>query len=480
MVDGRRNHPQARGKSRHRGPTLFPSITTLFPFIPAAAQILSILSRYVLREHFWPFCLGFCLIIFVLLMDVVLQMMDQVLSKGLTLLLAAQLLLFNLAWIVALAVPMAVLMAVLMAFARLASDNEIMAAKGCGVGFFNLLRPVLVAAAILTVLMVFFNDYILPDWNHRARNIASGLRRRKAALVLKEKEGIFIHGLENYSLLVRQIDEKNNRLHGITVYDTRAPGPPTTLHAPSGQIQLFGDGSYIRLTLEDGEFYRIEEDDPERFFGGSFHRQVVHIEDPQRAFKNQKSGYRSDREMGIAAMRRTVAKRRLQRQQHIRQMDSTIQAAITSLEGRGASPGGGNDSTAFERGQEVAVARQRLEKQRRQVDNHTKRINEFEVEIHKKFSIPVACLVFVLIGAPLGVAIRRRGAAVSVGISLGFFWIYWMFLIGGEELADRGFVPPAVAMWAPNILFGLLGIYMTRLTLLDRPWLSRLHRRSSP
>jgi lipopolysaccharide export system permease protein len=448
---------------------------------------LNTLSRYVLREHFWPFCLGFSLIIFVLLMDVVLQMMDQVLSKGLTLLLAAQLLLFNLAWIVALAVPMAVLMAVLMAFARLASDNEIMAAKGCGVGFYNLLRPVLAAAAILTVLMVFFNDYILPDWNHRARNIASGLRRRKAALVLKEKEGIFIHGLENYSLLVRQIDEKNNRLHGITVYDTRAPGPPTTLHAPSGQIQLFGDGSYIRLTLEDGEFYRIDDDDPDRFFGGSFHRQIVHIEDPQRAFKNQNSGYRSDREMGIAAMRRTVAKRRLQRQQHIQQMDSTIQAVIASLEERGASLEerdasleGRSDSTAFEREQEVAVARQRLEKQLRQVDNHTKRINEFEVEIHKKFSIPVACLVFVLIGAPLGVAIRRRGAAVSVGISLGFFWIYWMFLIGGEELADRGFVPPAVAMWAPNILFGLLGIYMTRLTLFDRPWLSRLRRRWSP
>ena len=55
-----------------------------------------------------------------------------------------------------------------------------------------------------------------------------------------------------------------------------------------------------------------------------------------------------------------------------------------------------------------------------------------------------------------------------------------MFLIGGEELADRGFVPPAVAMWAPNILFGLLGIYMTRLTLLDRPWRFRLRRRSSP
>ena len=73
----------------------------------------------------------------------------------------------------------------------------------------------------------------------------------------------------------------------------------------------------------------------------------------------------------------------------------------------------------------------------------------------------MACLVFVLIGAPLGILIRRRGAAVAVGISLVFFWLYWMFLIGGEELADRGFIDPALSMWAPNAIIGAFGLYMT-------------------
>ena len=125
---------------------------------------MTTLSRYVLKEHGWPFALGFVLILFILLIDVVLQTMDQVLSKGLTLLAALQLLLFNLAWIVALAVPMAVLIAVLMAFARLAADGEIIAAKACGVSFWLLLRPVVVAAFLLSLLMVLFNDQILPDW----------------------------------------------------------------------------------------------------------------------------------------------------------------------------------------------------------------------------------------------------------------------------------------------------------------------------
>ena len=432
---------------------------------------MNALSRYILREHLGPFALGVALIIFVLLMDVILQMMDQVLSKGLSLLLAIQLLFYNLAWIIALAVPMAVLIAVLMAFARLASDNEIMASKACGVSFFHLLRPVLAAAGILTVLMILFNDQILPDWNHRARNIASSLRRRKAALVLKEMEGIFVHGLDSYSLLVRQIDEERNLLRGITLYDTRSPGPPAVLHAPVGQVQLFSDGSYIRLTLEGGEFFRFEADDPERFLHGTFDRQVVHIQDPERAFRNQNSSYRSDREMDIAAMRRAVGQRLRERRQSLQSIDSTVQALVARM----AAADSATALPDLER--ETDAARQLLAKERRLNANRAKRINEFQVEIHKKFSIPVACLVFVLVGAPLGVTIRRRGTAVSVGISLVFFWIYWMFLIGGEELADRGFIPPAVSMWAPNLLFGLMGLYLTRLTALDRPWFLHLRQR---
>jgi lipopolysaccharide export system permease protein len=109
-----------------------------------------------------------------------------------------------------------------------------------------------------------------------------------------------------------------------------------------------------------------------------------------------------------------------------------------------------------------------VRKQWRLIDNRAARINEFEVEIHKKFSIPTACLVFALVGAPLGALIRRRGAAVSVGVSLFFFWVYWMFLIGGEELADRGFIPPTLAMWAPNIVFALAGWGLLRLVAYDR------------
>lgn len=86
--------------------------------------------------------------------------------------------------------------------------------------------------------------------------------------------------------------------------------------------------------------------------------------------------------------------------------------------------------------------------------------NRFLVEIHKKFSIPAACIVFVLVGAPLGIMARSGGIGTGVAYSLAFFILYWAGLIGGESLADRGVVRPVLAMWGPNILLGLLGVWL--------------------
>ena len=420
---------------------------------------MTTLSRYLLRQHLGPLLFGLSLIVFVLMLDAVLQMMDQVLSKGLAFGVAGRLFLYNLAWIVALAVPMAVLIAALMAFGRLAVDNEITAAKASGISFLRLVRPVLAASSVLAALMVLFNDRVLPDWNHRARNLAADLQRRKAALALKQKEGSFIHGLGPYSLLVRQVDEQANRLRGITLFDSSTPGSPATLHAAFGELSIFAEGRYIRLVLHDGEFHRIEDGDPEKFSRGSFRRQVVNVEDPQRAFSPYHSSYRSDREMDIAALYRAAQEHRRRQGETRSFMDSTFRAFTPSL----ARP----DSAG-----QAAQARelQRLfQKQWSLHDSNAQAADAYWVEIHKKFSIPFACVVFVLLGAPLGALLRRRGAAVSVGISLAFFWAYWMFLIGGEELADRGYLSPALSMWAPNLVFGALGILLLRAAALDRP-----------
>ena len=94
------------------------------------------------------------------------------------------------------------------------------------------------------------------------------------------------------------------------------------------------------------------------------------------------------------------------------------------------------------------------------IKSYKKSQNKYGVEIHKKFSIPVACILFVLLGAPLGVMSKKGGFAISTGLSFGFFLIYYVLLISGEEMADRSFLSPLVGMWSPNLIIFFIAIYL--------------------
>ena len=94
-----------------------------------------------------------------------------------------------------------------------------------------------------------------------------------------------------------------------------------------------------------------------------------------------------------------------------------------------------------------------------QIESNNKLKNKYLVELHKKFSIPIACIVFIIVGAPIGIATRKGKFAISMAISLTFFIIYWAFLIAGENFADQGSINPALAMWLPNIILLIICIY---------------------
>ena len=95
------------------------------------------------------------------------------------------------------------------------------------------------------------------------------------------------------------------------------------------------------------------------------------------------------------------------------------------------------------------------------IAGYERSINRYTVEIHKKFSLPSACIVFVLVGAPLGIMTRKGGFFTAIIFSFGFVLLYYLFLIGGEEMADRNYLHGAIAMWMPNIVLGAVGIVMT-------------------
>jgi lipopolysaccharide export LptBFGC system permease protein LptF len=95
------------------------------------------------------------------------------------------------------------------------------------------------------------------------------------------------------------------------------------------------------------------------------------------------------------------------------------------------------------------------------IEGYERQIRSFQVEAHKKFAIPAACVVFVLLGAPLAILSGRAGMTMAIAFSISCFLVYYLFLTGGEKLADRRLLSPFLAMWGANIVFGLLGTYLT-------------------
>ena len=140
---------------------------------------MSILTRYIVKEHAGPFLFAVAVIMFVFVTKFIVQYIGRIFGKGLPALTILELVYLNLAWMLALAVPMAVLIATLMAFGRLSSDNEITILKSSGINLFQILRPALGAAFILTILMILYNDMVLPDFNHRARLLFQSISQKK-------------------------------------------------------------------------------------------------------------------------------------------------------------------------------------------------------------------------------------------------------------------------------------------------------------
>jgi lipopolysaccharide export system permease protein len=118
---------------------------------------------------------------------------------------------------------------------------------------------------------------------------------------------------------------------------------------------------------------------------------------------------------------------------------------------------------------EVQAWHRLVQRNHQQIATHRKVMSRYQIEIYKKYSIPAASLAFVLIGAPLGILARRGGMGMAIAISIFLFLVYWAFLIGGEDIADRGLVSPFWAMWSANILMAVIGLYLIYVVVTEKP-----------
>ncbi len=419
---------------------------------------MGILHRYILKEHIGPFFFALFTITFILVLDLLLEIIDLLLRKGIGIRVVSEVFFYNLAWMLALSVPMAVLVATLMAFGRLSADNEIIAMETGGVGLLRLILPPLVASIILAVLLVIFNNVVLPEFNHRARILMSAIHKKKPTLSLKDKEGLFINDIPGYSILIKKVDQRHSKIQGITIYQKTSRESPLVIRAKSGEVEYSKDEDILTLILYDGELHQIDEQNPNRYIRTKFKRHLVRICGVGGKLYTQASKYRGDRELSAKMMLEKIAEYRQQIRSYEIEINNIVKIYFNGYSVRKIRKLAFSSPAGLTPEQQRALLKLRSKLQ--EIEIRQRNINKYLVEVHKKYSIPVACIVFVLIGAPLGIMARRGGMAVGFGMSIGFFLLYWAFLIGGEELADRMIIPPALAMWAPNILIGLGGVFL--------------------
>ncbi|NIW40244.1 MAG: LptF/LptG family permease, partial [candidate division Zixibacteria bacterium] len=430
---------------------------------------MGILSRYILREHIGPFIFALVITLFVLIIDLVPDIVELIIGKNLDALTVLWVFVLNLAWMLALAVPMACLIATLMAFGRLSSDMELLAIRTSGINMLRIIAPILIVSMILGGGLVWFNNEVLPDANHRARVLMSDIRVMRPTLSIQSN--VFLTDIPGYFILLGDIDHETSRIRDVLIYDQRYSNVRRTITADRGYLEYLEGGQVLSFELEDGEIYESDVTDPTRYRRVLFKKQVFNIRDVSRELRKTSSEYRGDREMSTSEMLAETEDLR----ENIGNYRDEINKLILSHKDPNQVLRGETKTLREDRMDEIdavkvsyvidALNNMRntmniLKNNYRKINQVQKSINVYLLEVHKKFSIPAACVVFVLIGAPLGMLSRRGGMGTAIGISVGLFIIYWAFLIGGEELSDRGITSPVMSMWAPNILIGAIGLLL--------------------
>jgi lipopolysaccharide export system permease protein len=411
-----------------------------------------------------PFFFALFVIFFVLIMDFIIEILQMVIGKGLNAFVILEVFALNLAWMAALAVPMAVLVSTLMAFGRLSQDNEITALKASGVSLYRVVIPAVVASVLVGFGMVGFNNGVVPEANHKARLLSADIHQKRPTVNLKEN--VFMDEIPGYHILIGKIDQRSSDVEDITIYDHKDRRLPRTIIAEKGKIEFTPGGNTLVFRLFNGEIHDPDEKDPTKYRRVSFNKQVIYIRNVGDKLVRTTSEYRTDREKSAQAMlediRELEAKVRISQSQIISPVNLALSRAFKeekSVSSSNLTPVEENEAIEYL----VKTNRNlfsQLSSEGQNIRSQKRQISSLSVEVHKKYALSAACVVFVLVGAPLGIMARKGGMAVGLGLSLGFFVLYWAFLIGGEELADRQLIPAFWAMWSANILIGGAGIYV--------------------
>ncbi len=359
------------------------------------------LYRYLAKEIFPSFLLGLVGFTFILLTGRILQLVELFVNKRVPLFYILGFLYYLLPSFLVLTIPMATLLSVMLAFNRLSGDNEITALKASGVSVYQLTPPVLLFALFTTLATLILSLYSLPRANEASRALLYEMASSKAHAGIKER--VFNDDFEGLVLYVDRVNPSGFQWEGVFISDSRNLAEVHTIIAPEAEV--FSDPHLMTVIL--------------RLKNGAIHK----LGEKEEAY--QKIDFLTyDLRLDLGASWKGGKK---SNEKHI--SDMSIGELIQTI--------------------------------------HTLRSKKADVrpqwvKVHEKFSIPFACLVFGIIGIPLGLQARssRSGRSMGFSWSIGILLVYYLITNAGTSLAERGIIILEAGMWAANVIFLFLGLYL--------------------
>ncbi len=357
---------------------------------------MTLTDRGIVKEMTVAFLLGLMVFTFVLLTGKILRLVELIVSKGVGILTVLQLFLYILPYSLVVTIPMSALLATLATFTRLAGDGEILALQSAGVSVTRLARPAVGFGLVASALTLVITVWILPVSFHAFKNLVFQMARRHVAVGLQE--GIFNSEFEGLILYAEKLDPKTSKLEGVFLVDNRDPQERRVIVARHGQFTSDPENLRMELSLSDGSIHLSAAELAGRYRLLTFAQYNLTL-DAGRVLTSPMQRPLGEQEMTMAELRR--------------------RAAELKAQGKNYHPP--------------------------------------LVEFHKKLAIPFSCVLFAVVSVPLGSQLRKGGRGLSLAISVGAALSYYLLIVSGEGLGERGLIPEFAAMWLPNILIALGG-----------------------
>ncbi len=450
------------------------------------------LDWLVIKSFIGPFILTFWIAQFVLVMQFLWKYIDDLVGKGLSSFVLIELIIYASASLVPLALPLAVLLASIMTYGAFGEHLELTAVRSAGVSLLRFMRPLVITVICISLFALFFSNNVMPYSNLKFRSLLYDISHQKPTVALKS--GIFYNGINGYFIKTEDKDDETNTLKGITVYDhTSGQGNDHVITAEKGSMTQDEEAMALTLRLENGKQYReMDPKDPKDASDNTYKMVSTTFKSWEKRFDLSEFQLNRTDESFFKDLKQMMNLKQLFNAVDTIKMDeaklnagmSTATVSyynmkkfgLDTLNAQPLSPPAefknisvllnGYDKNARIQVMERAMTKARNVKNMtdmtsKQLEYKDRDLVSYMIEVYRKFTLSIACLVLFFIGAPLGSIIRKGGLGWPLFYCVLFFIVYHVTSIIGEKLAENNILTAFGGMWLSTFILLPVGLFFT-------------------